>query len=299
MPPASQSYPKTATAKQQTGTIELSRNMATFIPNLSKKTYLMRGLLTKDVNFVWTGNMEQEFKSIKEAIANCNATQLTHFDPNKQMVIETDTSLKGLGAVLIQEGKPVKFLSKSLTKMESDYSNIERELLAVLFSCEKLHIYLYGRLVNMHTDHQPLETICKKPISLAPARMQRMLLRLRMYSLQVKYVGAKSFLVADTPSRLVKPGTNPAVPDLNFTIAQVLKIRPTHVDSLQEETKADPTLSPLCDFINNGWSDSVHNMREALHPYWCFLDELTILDGLVMEGNHVVVPSPLRTETLT
>ena len=119
-----------------------------------------------------------------------------------------------------------------------------------------------------------------------------------MYSLQVKYVGAKSVLVADTLPRLVKPGTDPAVPDLNITVSQVLKIIPTHVESLQEETKADPTLSPLRDFIINGWPDSVHNMQEALRPYWCFHDELTILDGLVMKGNHVVVPSALRAETL-
>ena len=119
-----------------------------------------------------------------------------------------------------------------------------------------------------------------------------------MYSLHVKYVGAKSVLVADTLSRLVKPGTDPAVPDLNITVSQVLKIRQTHVESLQEETKADPTLSPLRDFIINGWPDSVHNMQEALRPYWCFRDELTILDGLVMKGNRVVVPSALRAETL-
>ena len=143
-----------------------------------------------------------------------------------------------------------------------------------------------------------METICRKPISLAPARLQRMLLRLRMYSLHVKYVGAKSILVADTLSRLVKPGTDPAVPDLNITVSQVLKIRQTHVESLQEETKADPTLSPLRNFIINGWPDSVHNMQEALRPYWCFRDELTILDGLVMKGNRVVVPSALRAETL-
>ena len=223
----------------------------------------------------------QEFENVKEAIAN--TTKLTHFDPNKPVVIETDASLKGLGAVLIQDGKPVKYLSKSLTQTESDYSNIERELLAVLFACEKLHIYVFGRPITIHTDHQPLEIICQKPISLAPARLQRMLLRLRTYTLQVKYVGAKSMLIADTLSRLVKPGTNPAVPDLNITISQVLKIRPTRIESLQDEIKADPALSPLCDYIINGWPDSVQNMQETLRPYWCFRDELTILDRACYE----------------
>ena len=56
----------------------------------------------------------------------------------------TDASLKGLGTVLIQEGKPVRFLNKSLTKTEADYSNIEREMLAILFACERLHLYIFG-----------------------------------------------------------------------------------------------------------------------------------------------------------
>jgi len=59
---------------------------------------------------------------------------LTHFDPNKPAVIETDASLKGLGPELIQDGRPVRFLSKSLSQTEIEYSNIERELLAVLFA---------------------------------------------------------------------------------------------------------------------------------------------------------------------
>ena len=177
--------------------------MATHIPNLSKKTYVMRGLMKKDVHFVWTSDMQQEFETIKRAIAR--AIQLVHFDTQKAVVIETDASMKGLGAVLHQDGKPVKFLSKSLTSTESDYSNIERELLAVLFACEKLHTYIFGRPATIHTDHKPLQSIMQKPISLAPPRLQRMLLRLRMYDLQVKYVGAKSVLLTDTLSRLVQP----------------------------------------------------------------------------------------------
>ena len=128
--------------------------MSTFIPNLAKKTHLMRSLLKKQVSFAWSSDMQKEFEDIKLAISN--SVNLTHFDPNKSATIETDGSLKGLGAVLIQENKPVKFLSKSLTQAESGYSNIERELLAILFACERLHVYIYGRTVTVHTDHKPL-----------------------------------------------------------------------------------------------------------------------------------------------
>ena len=118
--------------------------MSTFIPNLAKKTHLMRSLLNCDVHFLWTSDMQKELDTIKNEIAN--AVQLTHYDPNKSVVLETDASLKGLGAVLIRDGKPVRFLSKALTPAEANYSNIERELLAVLFACENCtHTLLGGK----------------------------------------------------------------------------------------------------------------------------------------------------------
>ena len=271
--------------------------LATHIPLLSKKTYMMRGLVKKDVHFVWTKDMQQEFETIKQEIAR--SIQLIHFDTGKAVIIETDASLKGLGAVLIQDGKPVKFLSKSLTTTESDYSNIEREMLAVLFACEKLHTYIFGRVVTIHTDHKPLQSIFQKPISLAPLRLQRMLLRMRMYNLQVKYVGAKSVLLADTLSRLVQPGRHRTIPNLDVNIAQVLKVRPAYLESLQQETKADPALSELRKFINDGWPESMNDLPDILRPYWCFRDEMAVLDGILMKGTRVIVPSALHTETLT
>jgi transposase InsO family protein len=256
----------------------------------------MRGLLKKDVHFTWTSDMQKDFDSIKHDVAT--ATNLVHYDPNKPAIIETDASLKGLGAVLIQGGKPVRFLSKSLTQAEANYANIERELLAVLFACEKLHNYTFGRLITVNTDHKPLEAIFQKPISLAPARLQRMLLRLAKYNIQVKYVGAKCVLLADTLSRLVIPGEDKEITGLNVTIAQVLKIAPTRLDSLRAETQADPTLQTLSELIRTGWPDSMQDLTADVRHYWCFRDELTILDGLIMKGNRVVIPSTARMKTL-
>lgn len=108
--------------------------MYTFIPNLTKKTHLMRSLLKRDTHFVWTSDRQKELDTTKEDIAN--AVKYIHYDPNERAFIET---LKGLGAVLIQNGRPVRFLSEALTPAEANYSNIERELLAILFACEKLH----------------------------------------------------------------------------------------------------------------------------------------------------------------
>ena len=270
--------------------------MSAFIPNLTKKTHLMRSLLKRDVHFLWTSDMQKELDTIKNEIAN--AVQLTHYEPNKSAVIETNASLKGLSAVLIQDSKPVRFLSKALTPAEANYSNIERELLAVLFACEKLHTYTFGRKTTVHTDHKPLQNILLKPISLAPARLQRMLLRLSKYDIQVVYVGSKSVLLADTLSRLVEQGNARDIPGLDVSIAQVLKVEPTLLESLQEDTKADPTLAELTVLILTGWPNSMQDIPEHMHPYWCFRDELTILDGLIMKGNRVVIPTSMRPATL-
>ena len=195
--------------------------MATFVPNVTKKTFLMRSLLKRDTHFVWTSDMQGELDRIKRDIAN--AVQLVHYDPKKTAIIETDASQKGLGAVLVQGNKPVRFLR--LSTVEMNYSNIERELLAILFACEKLHTYTFRLEIVVHTDHRPLQTIFQKPISLAPSRLQRML-RLSVYNVQVKYVGFKSVLFADTLSRLVDPSKAKEIPGLDISIAQVIKVEP-------------------------------------------------------------------------
>lgn len=83
--------------------------MATFVPNLTQKVHLMRGLLKKDLPFCWTSDVEKDLQKIKKAIAS--STQLADYDPSLPTVIETDASMKGLGAVLLQENRPVRFLS--------------------------------------------------------------------------------------------------------------------------------------------------------------------------------------------
>ena len=79
-----------------------------------------------------------------------------------------DASKHGLGAVLLQEGKPVAYASKSLSPTEEDYAQIEKEVYSIVFGSKRFHQYIYGRHVEISTDHKPLEAIMRKPLSAAP-----------------------------------------------------------------------------------------------------------------------------------
>ena len=102
---------------------------------------------------------------------------LKFYDVTKEVTIECDASLTGLGASLLQEGQPVAFASRALTATVVRYAQIEKELLSVVFACKTFDTYLFGRdVVHVKTDHQPLESIFKKDLGSAPKRLQRMLL---------------------------------------------------------------------------------------------------------------------------
>ena len=76
---------------------------------------------------------------------------------NKLTTIQCDTSTKGLGAILLQEGHPIMSVSRSLTKAEKNYLALELECLAIVFACQKFHHYIYGKRTLVETDHKPLD----------------------------------------------------------------------------------------------------------------------------------------------
>ena len=103
-------------------------------------------------------------------------------------MIQCDAAKKGLGAVLLQESKPVMYVARAITEMEQRYLNIERELLAIVFALERLNSYTFGRAITVQSDHQPLQSIWKKSIVSASPRLQRLFLRLAHYDLNIEFL---------------------------------------------------------------------------------------------------------------
>ena len=128
---------------------------------------------------------------------------MAYFDKDKDHIIQTDASKTGLGAVLLQEGQLVVYASRALMEIEKRYSNIERELLGVVFGLERLHHYTLGSSITVETDHQPLTSIWKKTIANSSPRLQRLSLRLAQYDVHIEYLrGYLRDIIADALSHV-------------------------------------------------------------------------------------------------
>ena len=175
--------------------------LSPFIPQLTDKTPVLRSLVKEDVPWTWDTDQLTSFETLKKLIYEDAC--LKYYDRRTPVELEVDASQKGLGAALVQNGKPVAFGSKTLTECQSRYSNIEREMLAVVNGIQR-----YARPFTVISDQKPVETICAKPMHAAPPRLQRMLLQIQGYNFKVKYRPGKTMVLADTLSRLPNPENN-------------------------------------------------------------------------------------------
>ena len=133
-----------------------------FSPVLSELSEPLRRLCKSGVEWAWESEQQDAFEAIKQV--NMTLPVLAYFDKTKKHTIQCDASKKGLRAVLLQESKPVMYVSRALTETEQRYLNIERELLAIVFALERLNQYTFGRTITVQSDHQPLQSIWKKSI---------------------------------------------------------------------------------------------------------------------------------------
>lgn len=155
------------------------------------------------------------------------------------------------GKALLQEERPVAYSSRVMTQTEQNYAQIEKELLAIVYACEKFDQYIFGRSnVIVQSDHKPLETIFRKPIHSSPKRLQRMRLCLQNYDIQVEYKKGETMFLADTLSRTyLENECQTQDSDIRSTREQLfafeleqikhdedLSVSPTRLEKLREET---------------------------------------------------------------
>ena len=141
-----------------------------YIAHYSSLVKPLRNML-QEGQFQWSRVNEQAFYKICNLL--CKNNLLNFFDPDKPIVIQTDASKLGLGAVLLQNDVPVMFVSRTLTDTETRYSQIELEFLVIVFGLTKLRKYILGTKFTLMTDHKPIVQLMNKPIDVLSNRMQR------------------------------------------------------------------------------------------------------------------------------
>ncbi|XP_061167817.1 uncharacterized protein LOC133176762 [Saccostrea echinata] len=274
--------------------------LSKFAPNLANIASPLRQLLLKDREFVWDAPQVQAFQKVKDLITRTPGPLLTYFYPGKPVVLETDASQFGLGATLLQDDKPVAF---ALTPAEINYAQIEKEMLSILFGCKKFHQYLYGREVQIHTDHKPLVAIHTKPLAQAQARLRRMLLQLQAYDLKLMHIPGKDIPIADTLSRKFLPDTYPQLtagmdPHVH-TVMSSSRVSDRRLEEVRLATQADPQMKILIIIIHDGWPEKRKKKcpSQALE-YWNHRDELTEIDGIIFKSHKIIIPRDLRRQMM-
>ena len=165
--------------------------------NLSESILPLRDLTKQEAEFVWSDTHENAFKSANELITS--ATALQYFDPSPFVTLQVDTLENAIRGVLFQDNQPVCFTLLTLDSTERNCTQIEKECLVIVTCTNKWHQYLYGKGdVTVHINHQPLDMILKKPLSKAPRRLQRMMLKLQQYQFKVICKKGNELHIADT-----------------------------------------------------------------------------------------------------
>ena len=270
-------------------------HLGQFIPHLSSATEPLRNLMKKDVEFQWNASHEQAFQNIKDLIKK--ETTLAYYDRKKNLTLEVDSSLRGIGAALVQDGKPIAFASKAFTPAEQRYANIEREMLAVVYGCKKFNTYLYGREFVVESDHKLLGQIQVKNLQKAPPRLQRMLCRIQPYNMEIRYKPGKQMVISDALSRLT-PCEGEEIPGMKVRVHHLTEGYPIQLSEIQTTTTEDETLQLLVQQIVKGWPDRIQEIHPALKPFWSLREDLYVEDGIVLIGTRVVIPQALRSSVL-
>ena len=280
-----------------------------FIPNASQLLAPLYQLLRHGQRWCWGKAQESAVKKVKGVLSSDKV--LVHFQSEKEVVLICDASPTGVGAILAQihEGdeRPVAYASRALNSAERNYSQIDREGLALIFAVKKFHKYIAGRKFTLVTDHKPLLGLLgpgKRIPEHASARVQRWAIILSAHSYALVHRPGKENS-ADALSRLPLPYT----PDENDTcdidtygIPEEVNVIFSVMDQcnlsstdIARETEHDETLKTVYRSLLLGLP---LKSDETFRPYAIRKNEMSIEKDCILWGTRVVVPPSLQAKVL-
>ncbi len=178
--------------------------MRKHIANLHDLLDHFRPLLKERTPWIWGQAEKNQMAKVKDAVKKM--LPLMMIRPGERMILGCDASSYGLGACLSQvdedeNERPVFFASRMMTDAEIKWAQIDKELLAITWSLERLDNFVYGRKIRVRTDHKPLLGLIKKPMACMSTRQQRLVARLLRYDFELEFIPGKELVVPDFLSR--------------------------------------------------------------------------------------------------
>ncbi|XP_018396948.1 PREDICTED: uncharacterized protein K02A2.6-like [Cyphomyrmex costatus] len=287
-----------------------------FVKNIKDLRGPLDELTLKGANFEWQQKHQDAFDKLKEILAS--DLVLTHYDPAKKIVVAADASCYGKGGAILHEFSdrtlhPIMYVSSTFTAAENNYSQIQREAIALVFAVKRFHKYIYGRKFELHTDHKPLLTIfgSKQGIpAYTASRLQRYALILLAYDFDIKYVNTGSFGYADIVSRLIAKHPRENEDTVIAAIQEgeeveqcfaidAAKLLPVKFADIQEATQRCATLKKVIEFTNTSWPQKRNQIRNP--EVAAFFDQregLIVSQNCLLQDDRVVVPSQFRKQIL-
>ena len=278
---------------------------STHIPNLATLADPLWYLVKDGVKFEWGKSQEKALRAIKDAVIT---KSLSYFDPEWITEVTVDASPVGVAAVLAQinpsnpkDRKIVTCHSKTLSAVERRYSQVEKESLAVVWACERLYLYLFGKNFRLVTDNRAVELILKNPKSNPPLRIKRMALRMEEFDYTIIHKPG-AYNIADYMSRHPVNGDDMVLDGVlenyvNFISEHAIPRAMTRAE-LVKYTKDDDILMCLLAWVRDEPCNST-KMDEAKSIYNRFISEITITDDdLIMRGDKLIIPVGLHKRTL-
>ena len=166
-----------------------------FVKNYGDISAPLTSLLEKDV-FQWLDRASAAFDKLKAAMTTTPVLTLPDF--NRPFIIEADASGVGIGAILMQDGRPLTY--KALSPSYQNMSTYDKEMLAIVRAATRWRPYLIGRRFQIKTDHKSLKYFLERKIS-SPEQQKRVI-KLLGFDYEITYKKGKENVLADALSQL-------------------------------------------------------------------------------------------------
>ena len=197
-----------------------------FIKDFSKIDIPLCRLLEKDTKFNFDDSCKDAFEEIK--ITLVQAPIMAAPDWDQEFEVMCDASDFAMGAVLGQKKekifRAIYYTSRTFNEAQENYSTTEKEMLAIVFACEKFRPYILGSHVIVHTDHAAIKYLMSKRE--AKPRLIRWVLILQEFDLEIKDKKGCDNVIADHLSRVEQNEMEREEAELteNFPDEQLFKV---------------------------------------------------------------------------